>query len=53
MESYTAGLNLLAAAPYTAVVSVLVEVPVMLSVVSIMKRTQHWFARASASAGLV
>jgi ACR3 family arsenite transporter len=43
------GLN--SGAALATVVGVLVEVPVMLSLVAIVNRTQHWFAPAAAQAG--
>ncbi len=43
------GLN--SGAALATVVGVLVEVPVMLSLVAIVNRTQHWFAPAAAPAG--
>jgi arsenite transporter len=43
------GLN--SGAALATVVGVLVEVPVMLSLVAIVNRTQHWFAPAASGAG--
>ena len=43
------GLN--SGAALATVVGVLVEVPVMLSLVAIVNRTQHWFAPATVAAG--